>query len=97
MRRFKLLLGIFAVTVLLGGCATATQTYDSSGKVAHVIRCGGLYQGWGNCYEKAGSICGASGYTIVEKNSAKKSASSGLFTGFTSSTESRSLVVTCND
>jgi hypothetical protein len=52
MRRIKLLLGIFAVTVLVGGCATTNQTYDSSGKVAHMIKCGGVLQGWGSCYEK---------------------------------------------
>ena len=102
MRRIKLLLGIFAVTVLVGGCATTNQTYDSSGKVAHMIKCGGVLQGWGSCYEKAGTLCGASGYTVVEKNSARKRSSSwnifsGMGSGSSFDTESRSLLVTCKD
>ena len=102
MERFKLLLGIFAVTVLVSGCATTSQTYDSSGKAAHVIKCGGLLSGWSSCYEKAGTLCGASGYTVVEKNSSRRRSSSwnifsGMGSGSSFDTENRSLLITCKD
>ncbi|MEA2066713.1 MAG: hypothetical protein U9O65_06445 [Thermotogota bacterium] len=54
----KKLLVILIFVSIIGGCATAKQTYTSDGQKGYVIDCSGSALNWGMCYEKAGKICG---------------------------------------
>jgi len=56
------------VLLLLGGCASASQTYTPSGKLGHSINCSGGALSWGQCFEKAGEICGARGYDVIDRS-----------------------------
>lgn len=99
MRRL-LFLGLLA----LAGCATSTQTFGPSGKAAHSINCHGAANSWGTCYEKAGQICGTSGYEVVAQNgtvtpfgmaNGYANAGGASFTGFSGGLVSRNLLVQC--
>lgn len=93
----KYLLTLLAF-VLLGGCATASRTYTSSGKPGYSINCSGSALNWGMCYEKAGNLCGTKGYVVLEKSGDKGAVISasqfGLFGG---SVMNRSMIVQCKD
>ena len=54
-------------TFALAGCATSKQTYTADGRIGHSIDCSGGFATWGSCYEKAGGLCGAKGYDVLEK------------------------------
>lgn len=88
----------------LAGCATSTQTYGPDGKAAHSINCPGGANSWGSCYEKAGNLCGKSGYDVVAQGgtvtpfglaSGYANAAGGSFTGAGGGLTSRSLLVQC--
>ena len=84
------------VAVLLGGCATSTQTYTSDGRVGYSIGCSGTALNWGICQEKAGELCGARGYEILSTTGDRgviATASGGNF--FAGTTISRSMLITC--
>ena len=51
-----------AACMALAGCAISSQTYGPTGKAAYTISCKGSLNTMGNCYEKAGDICGKAGY-----------------------------------
>lgn len=64
---------VFAVlvpfcAVSLASCATATPTYGPDGRPAYTIECGGTAASWGMCFQKAGALCGASGYDVIARN-----------------------------
>lgn len=62
---------VIMATVLSGAaiaCTTASKTYGPSGAVGYSINCSGPRHSWGDCYEKTGDVCGASGYTVVSKS-----------------------------
>ena len=95
---------LLAALLGLAGCATSTQTYGPSGKVAHSINCPGSANSWGSCYEKAGSLCGAAGYDVVAQGgsvtpfgvaSGYANASGGSFSGFSGGMTSRNMLVQC--
>ena len=93
----KLLVILFFVSII-GGCATAKQTYTSDGKKGYVIDCSGGALNWGMCYEKAGEICGAKGYVVLEKSSEKGVVISGSQFGlYGGSVLYRSMVIKCKD
>lgn len=88
----------------MAGCATSTQTYGPSGKVAHTINCPGAANSWGSCYEKAGNLCGTSGYDIVAQNGAftpfgvasgYANAAGASASGFSGGMVSRNMLVQC--
>jgi hypothetical protein len=57
-----------ATVGLLAGCAASTKTaYTPDGRVGHSLDCGGGYSSWGSCYEKAGELCGAAGYDVMNQ------------------------------
>ena len=56
---------LFLVLLLFTGCMRVTQTYTPDGRIGHIISCPGTMRSWGDCYEKAGEICGVAGYTIL--------------------------------
>jgi hypothetical protein len=85
-----------AVTALLSGCATSTQTYTADGRVGHSLDCSGLARNWGMCQQKAGELCGARGYDILSATGDRgviATAGGGNF--FAGSTISRSMLIAC--
>jgi hypothetical protein len=83
---------------LAGGCATSAQTDEPDGKVAPSINCSGTALTLGNCYEKAGQICGAQGYVILAggaEQGAALTATPSVAVGGT--TMSRSMTIRCKD
>jgi hypothetical protein len=89
---------IFALlaAATLSACATSTQTYAPDGGQAHSINCSGAALTWGQCYEKAGSICKERGYDVVGGGSDANgvvTANNGSAVGVRGST--RSMVIKC--
>jgi len=84
------------VTVLIAGCASSESTYTSTGKKGHSIDCSSSIGTWGDCYEEAGEICGARGYTILEKIGDKESSTYADKDGLVSnSSNTRSMIIQC--
>lgn len=50
------------------GCAVANKTYGPDGRLAFSINCSGPYLSWGECFKKAGDICGSGGYETLAVN-----------------------------
>lgn len=91
----KLALAIM-VAVLVGGCASSTQTYTPDGRVAHSINCSGTARNWGMCQEKAGELCGTRGYEIIsttgDRGAVVTASGGNLFAG---TTISRTMLIAC--
>jgi hypothetical protein len=63
----------------LCGCASSQQTFTPDGRQGHVVSCTPAWTGgivgaladastsWGQCYRRAGEICGARGYVILQQ------------------------------
>lgn len=83
---------VVAGVVVLGGCASASQTYGPDGRPAYSLNCSGAALTWGACEEKAGSICGKRGYDVISR-----SGDSGVIASpqFLASTLSRTMLVEC--
>ena len=64
----NILLPVALAAVLLGGCATSRTITGQDGKPLHKISCDGSALSIDMCYEKAGEICGSSGYDVVNQN-----------------------------
>lgn len=92
----RFILILLSVCLSLSGCATASKTYTSDGREGFSISCSGSALSWGQCYEKAGDLCGARGYDVLEKSGDQGSTISanqyGLYGG---SVMSRSVVIAC--
>jgi hypothetical protein len=56
-----------AAVVILGGCATATQTVLSGGGVGYVVKCSGIGMNWDTCHEKARQACDGKSFAVVER------------------------------
>jgi hypothetical protein len=101
----SLVLGLIAiVSMLISGCgsnlgepiAFATKTFGPDGRESYVINCGGLVRSWGNCYQKAGEICGARGYDTISEADDKGAIVAGNRSGTYGATSvQRTLVVAC--
>lgn len=87
---------ILTAMVVLSGCATAKQLYTPDGQLGYNVNCSGSALNWGNCYEKAGEICGAKGFDIIDKTGEQGAMVSGNQYGvYGGSVQSRSLVIKC--
>lgn len=87
---------VVSATAVLTGCAVAKKTYGPNGEVAHSINCSGSALTWGACMEKAGEICGASGYNVISNSGeAGVAAGGGVGSFFAGTTMARSMVVAC--
>lgn len=98
MRLIIVLLAALAGT----GCATTSQTYLPNGKIGHVVKCPGMANDWGSCFSKAGEVCGAKGYDIVNQSgqvipSAVFTATNNQANAFAGSMVSRTLMIQCKD
>ena len=93
---------IIVLTIALAatGCATSSQTHLPSGKIGHVVNCPGSANDWGKCFSKAGEICGAKGYDIVNQSGqvtpmAVFNATNNQASGFSGAMVSRTLMIQC--
>lgn len=100
MKRLFLVMAALA----LAGCATSSATYGPNGKQAHSISCNGGANSWGTCYEKAGDLCGTSGYDVIAQNgtitpfgmaNGYAGAGGASFTGVSAGLVSRNMLVQC--
>jgi hypothetical protein len=66
VQRWKI--AVIAFIALLSGCATASKIYLPDGRQGTLIKCSGWANSWGNCQEKAGELCGARGYDVVDRH-----------------------------
>lgn len=57
-------IGLLAVLI---GCATSQEIYLPDGSKGHNISCDGSANSMGNCFQKAGELCGSKGYYIVNR------------------------------
>lgn len=57
------------VIVLLQGCATPTsrEVFLADGTKGYNINCSGSGMNYSNCLEKAGEVCGARGYFLLNQ------------------------------
>ena len=82
----------------LSGCATSSQVYTADGKRGHSINCSGSALNWGMCYEKAGEICGAKGYEVLQKSGDQGTVVSGNQFGlYGGSVMNRSMIIQCKE
>ncbi len=58
-------LSIITITSL-SACTMARQVHLPDGSTGHSISCGGTLNSFASCFNKAGELCGASGYDIVD-------------------------------
>lgn len=56
------------VLAVVSGCAAASKTYGPDGRLAFSINCSGAFLTWGECFKKAGDICGSGGYDTLAVN-----------------------------
>lgn len=92
----RLIFILLAASIGLDGCAMASKTYTSDGRQGFSIDCSGSALSWGRCYEKAGELCGARGYDVLEKPSDEGSTMAGNQFGLYGGTViTRNLVIAC--
>jgi len=107
MLLITLLVGIFTIFL---GCTTSKEMYLPDGSKGYNISCDGSANSMGNCFQKAGELCGAKGYSVVNREgeaipmgTSVGSASvgpSGGSAGYTSQVGmrvTRSLFIKCKD
>lgn len=66
---FKQHLIWLAVAVTMTGCTTAVNpTYTATGHTGYRLVCGGVFGDgdMGSCYQKAGELCQAQGYRVLQ-------------------------------
>ena len=67
--------GVFIImgAAMTACSATSKEIYAADGRKGHIVTCSGagvvgaISTSWGQCYEKAGQICGARGFDIKER------------------------------
>ncbi|WP_374474589.1 hypothetical protein [Zoogloea sp.] len=59
--------GVLFVTTTLAACAIVKETYMSDGSKGYSISCDGAAVGINMCFEKAGELCGSSGYDLITR------------------------------
>jgi len=94
----KRLFVLLTVAVGMSGCATASKTYTPDGKEGYSISCSGSALNWGMCYEKAGDLCGAKGYEVLDRSGDSGSIISGNQFGlYGGSVINRSIIIKCKE
>jgi len=60
--------------IILAGCVSSQETFTADGSKGHVIACPstaglvGAMTNWGTCYQRAGELCGARGYSVLSRS-----------------------------
>lgn len=89
-------IAVLAAALPLTGCISSKQLIGPSGQPAYAISCNGGPNSWNDCFERAGEICGAKGYELLERNGEVVSAIGGSANGFAGGTGlRRSMMVAC--
>jgi hypothetical protein len=87
---------VFLIILFIEGCATASKTYLPSGEEGYSVTCSGTALTWGNCYQKAGELCGSRGYDVISRSDDQGAAvvanQYGLYGG---STIQRNMLIKC--
>jgi hypothetical protein len=91
---------VFAAVLLLTGCVSSQPIYTADGRQGQAIRCSGKLGSWNGCYQRAGEICGARGYDILQQNEevghvASASVNNGTGNAFASDTRDRTMIIKC--
>lgn len=55
------------LTLGLTACATSAPIHLPDGSMGHNVNCGGAAMNYSHCMAKAGELCGAKGYEIVNR------------------------------
>lgn len=58
---------VVTLVSVLSACAIAKKTYLPDGSDGYSISCDGAAVGINVCFEKAGSLCGAGGYDLINR------------------------------
>ena len=98
------------LSLLLSGCVSSQETVTADGSKGHVINCtpgwtGGIVgsiananTNWGTCFQRAGEICGARGYTVLARSDEPGfTAHVSQYGGFANTTNNRMMIVRCNE
>jgi hypothetical protein len=92
------------IAVLLAGCASAKETFTPDGRKGHVISCPsgagafGQLTNWGTCFQKAGDICQARGYTILTRSDEPGFAAvADRYGAAAGTTTNRMMIIQCKD
>jgi uncharacterized protein YceK len=94
----KRLIVLLTVIVSISGCATASKTHTPDGKEGYNISCSGSALNWCMCYEKAGDLCGAKGYEVLDKSGDSGSIISGNQFGlYGGSVINRNIIIKCKE
>lgn len=99
-----------ASALILLGCVSTQETFTADGTKGHVISCTAGWSGgvvgaiatsstnWGTCFQKAGEICGARGYTVLHRSDEPGFAAHvGQYGGHASTTNNRMMIVRCGE
>lgn len=57
---------------MLGGCVTVTPLITPSGAQGFSVNCSDMND-IGECYKKAGELCGTTGYEVIDRHNAQDS------------------------
>jgi hypothetical protein len=106
--RWVLITAVTAAVIALVGCSSSKPVYTADGQVGHVVTCTPAWTGgivgavanastsWGECYEKAGELCGTAGYDIIQQTGeGGVYGQGGRGGGFVSTTNNRMMMVKC--
>jgi hypothetical protein len=63
----KLQAPLMLVLLSMTGCAIANETYMPDGRKGYSISCDGAAVGIDKCFEKAGDLCAARGYDMINR------------------------------
>jgi hypothetical protein len=62
-------IALLCAAALLAGCAAgATTTRLADGAEGIVLSCSGALRSWATCLERAGELCGARGYEVLDRH-----------------------------
>lgn len=69
VRRHALAVSVWILSLVqVAGCATASKTYTADGRPGYDVHCNGAALTWAACSEKAGELCEAHGYDVLERH-----------------------------
>jgi len=64
---FQKLASALLTMFMVSSCAMVKETYMPDGSKGYSISCDGAAVGINVCFEKAGDLCGASGYDLINR------------------------------
>jgi hypothetical protein len=85
---------ILILALILQGCAMSGKTYLPDGRQGYTINCSGIQ----TCESKAGDLCGARGYTVIDRQDMPQAALAGApQIGIAGGTNYvRTMLIACN-